>query len=79
MNFTTSPSVKSCITTWKHCKPIWMMWLRKYNERPYSGKYRYGKTSMQTSRDTKELAQSKIIDTTQELSDSASQKALTVR
>jgi len=56
-----------------------MMWLRKYNERPYSGKYRYGKTSMQTSRDTKELAQSKIIDTTQELSDSASQKALTVR
>jgi transposase InsO family protein len=55
-------------------------WLRSYNEqRPHSGKYCYGKTPMQTFRDAKELAQSKIIGNVQELSDSAPQKALADR
>lgn len=55
-------------------------WLRKYNEtRPHSGKYYYGKTPMQTFRGVKELTQLKMIDTVQELSDSAPQQAPAVR
>jgi len=37
-------------------------WVRHYNEeRPHSGKYCYGKTPMQTFRDTIHLAQEKMI------------------
>jgi transposase InsO family protein len=55
-------------------------WLKSYNEtRPHSGKYCYGKTPMQTLNDAKELAQSKMIGTVQEVSDSAPQEALAVR
>ena len=38
-------------------------WLREYNqERPHSGKYCFGKTPMQTFRDSAHLAQEKILD-----------------
>jgi transposase InsO family protein len=46
-------------------------WITKYNEtRPHSGKYCYGKTPMQTFRETKHLAIEKTIPNA-ELSDSA--------
>jgi transposase InsO family protein len=38
-------------------------WLRFYNhERPHSGRYCYGKTPMQTFRETKQLADEKMLD-----------------
>lgn len=38
-------------------------WIRRYNEeRPHSGKYCFGKTPMQTFRDSKHLADEKMLD-----------------
>ena len=38
-------------------------WLQSYNElRPHSGRFCYGKTPMQTFRDTAHIAQNKVID-----------------
>jgi transposase InsO family protein len=38
-------------------------WLRQYNEeRPHSGKYCFGKTPMQTFKDSKHLADEKMLD-----------------
>ena len=39
-------------------------WIKEYNEtRPHSGKYCFGKTPLQTFKDSKHLADEKMIDT----------------
>lgn len=53
-------------------------WLKQYNiQWPHSGKYCYGKTSMQTFMDTKSLAQEKNLANLVELSDRTSIELLT--
>jgi len=42
-------------------------WLKQYNhERTHSGKYCFGKTPMQTFKDSIELAKSKLFDSTEQ-------------
>lgn len=51
-------------------------WLYKYNElRPHSGKYCYGKTPMQTFRDSKHIALEKVLNSMLEQSDSSTNLA----
>jgi hypothetical protein len=46
------------------------VWLQKYNElRPHSGKYCYGKTPIQTFKDSKHIAQEKDLSSMLEKSD----------
>jgi hypothetical protein len=48
-------------------------WLRNYNElRPHSGKYCYGKTPMQTFKDSKHIALEKRCDMLMEETDNLS-------
>jgi transposase InsO family protein len=70
---------KKIITSLEDLQSELDLWLNDYNNlRPHSGRYCYGKTPMQTFRDSKHIAIDKNIDNMSRISDSLTNLAQTV-
>lgn len=70
---------KKIITSLEDLQAELDLWLNDYNNlRPHSGRYCYGKTPMQTFRDSKHIAIEKNIDNMSRISDSLTNLAQTV-
>lgn len=70
---------KKIITSLEDLQAELDLWLNDYNNlRPHSGRYCYGKTPMQTFRDSKHIAIDKNIDNMSRISDSLTNLAQTV-
>jgi transposase InsO family protein len=70
---------KKLITSLEDLQAELDLWLNDYNNlRPHSGRYCYGKTPMQTFRDSKHIAIEKNIDNMSRMSDSLTNLAQTV-